>query len=230
MNHQLPLALDLHQAPRLEDFVVGPNQVVMKALRRLLDDGRDSIVFLAGASGCGRSHLLLGQCSAARQRGMGCAYLPLAQHRELSPDLLEGLEALALIAIDDVHSIAGETAWEGALFALFNRCQERGTRLLFSADRGPAAVPLEMPDMRSRLTWGLTLALQPLDDTDRIALLQSLATRRALDMPADVARYLLERSPRHPAQLATLVARLDRDSLAKQRRLTIPFVRNSLGL
>jgi len=230
MNHQLPLALGLQQAPRLEDFIVGPNQVVIEALRHLLDGSRESILFIVGASGCGRSHLLLGQCSAARQRGMGCAYLPLAQHRELAPELLEGLETLDLIAVDDVHAIAGETAWEGALFALFNRCQEQGGRLVFSADRGPAAVPLQLPDLRSRLTWGLTLALRPLNDADRIALLQSLATRRALDMPADVARYLLERGPRHPARMAALVARLDSDSLAQQRRLTIPFVRNSLGL
>ena len=47
-------------------------------------------------------------------------------------------------------------------------------------------------------------------------------------MPDDVVRYLLERSSRHPRDLVDTIARLDRDSLAERRRLTIPFVKEVL--
>lgn len=230
MSRQLPLALGLQHAPSLADFVIGRNRAVIDALQRCLDGRVEPVVYLSGASGCGRTHLLLGQCAAAQQVGLQCAYLPLAERDGFSTEMLEGLEALDLVAVDDVHAIAGDSAWEQALFGLFNRCHEQATRMLFSADRGPAALRLNLPDLRSRLAWGLTLALQPMDDQDRLELLRSLAARRALKMPEEVARYLLDRSPRHTRDLVAIVDRLDHASLAEQRRLTVPFVREILGL
>lgn len=230
MSRQLPLALRLQHAPSLDDFIVGANRVVVDTLERSLTRDGEPLVFLSGPPGSGRSHLLAGLCARAEQRGLHSAYLPLAAAGELDPRMLDGLEQLDLVAADDVHAIAGRAAWEEALFHLFNRCREQGARLLFSADRGPGALPLQLADLRTRLAWGLTLAVQPLDDGGRLHLLKSLAERRALAMPEEVARYLLERTARHPDALAGAVERLDRASLAEQRRLTIPFVREQLGL
>ena len=230
MTRQLPLALCLPHSPALDEFVAGRNQVVVDALHRALDTPGETLVYLFGPAGCGRSHLLLGQCAAAERRGLRCAFLPLTERVALAPQMLEDLETLDLVAVDDVQAIAGDREWEQALFALFNRCRDRATRMVFSADCGPAALPLRLPDLRSRLAWGLSLSLQPLDDAGRMQLLQSLAARRALKLPEDVARYLLERTPRHPKDLVDTVARLDQASLAEKRRLTIPFVRDSLGL
>ena len=230
MSRQLPLSLGLQHAPSLDDFIVGHNQAVIAALQRSLGETGERLLYLFGPAGCGRSHLLLGQCGHAEQCGLRSAYIALNDRADLAPGVLDGLDTLDLVALDDVHRIAGDTAWEEALFALFNRCHDRGTRMLFSADRGPAALPMRLPDLRSRLAWGLNLSLQPLDDEGRLQLLQSLAVRRALSLPQDVARYLLQRTPRHPRDLVEMIARLDQASLAEQRRLTIPFVRDSLDL
>ena len=229
MTRQLPLALGLAHAPSLDDFIVGDNQAVLDVLRHALDDGEEPLIYLSGPQGSGRSHLLLGQCAAAQHAGLRCAYLPLDARGGLHPDMLDGLETLDLVAVDDVQRVAGDRPWEEALFALFNRCHDHGTKMLFSADRGPAALECSLPDLRSRLAWGLTMAVRPLDDVGRLDLLRSLAARRALNMPEDVARYLLDRSPRQATELVDIVARLDAASLAQQRRLTIPFVRDSLG-
>ena len=67
MSKQLPLALGLPHTPGLKDFVIGQNQAVIDALSRCLDDPGEPLVFLSGASGCGRTHLLLGECAAAQQ-------------------------------------------------------------------------------------------------------------------------------------------------------------------
>lgn len=230
MSVQLPLALKLQHAPSLDDFIVGNNRPVIDALRRSLDGDGEPLIFVLGPPGCGRSHLLAGQCAAAEQAGLSSGYLPLEDAAELDPMMLDGLEDLDLLTVDDVQHIAGDAAWEHALFHLFNRCRESRTRLLFSADRGPAALPLQLADLRTRLAWGLTLGIEPLDDAGRLELLRSFAIRRALAMPDDVARFLLERAPRHPNALAGAIERLDSASLAERRRLTIPFVREQLGL
>lgn len=228
MTQQLPLALQLHHPPQLKDYVVGRNQAILAALDEALEPGGQPLVFVSGPAGSGRTHLLSGQCAAAERRGLRCAYVPLREHAALAPAMLQGLEALDLIAIDDVDAIAGAAAWEQGLFGLFNRSRDQGARLLFSANRGPAALPLDLPDLRTRLAWGLTMALQPLNDAGRLEMLQSLAARRALELPTEVGQFLLARSPRHPKALVVLVDRLDRISLAEQRRLTVPFVRDRL--
>ncbi len=230
MIQQLPLALKLEHAPGLDDFVVGGNRSVLDALRASLQPDGEKLVYLFGPSGCGRSHLLLGQCASAEAIGMRSIYLPLTDHATLAPQMLEGLESFDLLAVDNVHEIAGKRDWEEALFALFNRTRDLGNRLLFSADCGPAALPLTLPDLRSRLAWGLALSIQPLDDDGRRRLLQHLASRRALKMPDDVARFIVERGSRHPKDLVDMVNRLDRASLAEQRRLTIPFVKQNLAM
>lgn len=230
MIQQLPLALKLEHAPGLDDFVIGHNQTVLDALHAALTDRGEHLLYVFGPDGCGRSHLLLGQCTAAESQGLRSVYLPLRDHETLAPEMLDGLEDFDLLAIDDVQCIAGTRLWEEALFALFNRVRDRGNRLLFSADCGPASLPLTLPDLRSRLAWGLSLSIQPLDDDGRRQLLKQLAARHALNMPDDVARYLVERASRHPNDLVDTINRLDRASLAEQRRLTIPFVKEALSL
>lgn len=225
---QLPLALGWPETTRLESFIVGRNAAVIDALRHVLAPGGEPLLYLFGPRGCGRSHLLAGQCTAAEEAGLRCAYVPLGSEENLAPGVLEGLEDFDVIAIDDVHAIAGQPVWEAALFTLFNRAREHGAHLLFSADRGPAALPIGLPDLASRLTWGLTLPVQPLDDEGRLTLLRQGAETRALALPEDVARYVLARAPRHPRDLVALVERLDEASLVSQRRLTIPFVRDYL--
>ena len=230
MSRQLPLALGLQDAPGLDDFIVGRNRQVIDALQRLHDPEGESLLYLFGPAGSGRSHLLLAKCAEAGRQGLQSAYLDLQDRDALAPEMLEGLETLDLVAVDDVQRIGGDDAWEQALFTLFNRCRDRGTAMVFSADQGPARLPIRLPDLRTRLAWGLTLAVQGLDDEGRLGLLQSLASRRGLKLPDEVARYLIERTARDAGDLVKTIERLDRASLAERRRLTIPFVRDILAL
>ena len=225
---QLPLALQLRNPTRLQDFVAGENAAVLELLEQQRSLA-EPLLYLCGEPASGRSHLLLGQCASAQDQGLQVAYLPGGQHAELHPQLLEGLEQLDLVAIDDVDRLAGQADWELALFNLFNRARAENCRLLFSAREIPAQAGFELPDLRSRLAWGISYRLQPLGDENLEHWLISLAQRRGLDMPEDVARYLLTRHSREQASLLALLDRLDRDSLAEQRRLSIPFVRTRLA-
>jgi len=229
MTLQLPLGLELRSPTRLEDYVAGENQQLLQLLQEQFTSAGEAQLYVSGAPGSGRSHLLLGQCNAARDLGWTLAYLPCKEIDDLSADILQGLEQFQLIAIDDVDRLAGRGEWESALFGLFNRARERGSRLLFSAEHAAARAGFALPDLRTRLAWGITYRLKPLDDQQRQALLIQLSERRGLEMSDEVARYLLERHSRDIHRLLELIERLDHDSLAEQRRLTIPFVRTRLS-
>jgi DnaA family protein len=228
MTRQLPLGLQLKAPTSLDDFVYGDDSPLLELLHQQRQAHGEPLIYLHGDPGSGRTHLLLGQCTAAQAQGMQIAYLPCREIADLAPQMLEGLEQLDLVAVDDVDLLAGQSDWETALFNLFNRARDAGCRLLLSANNAASQVPFKLPDLRSRLTWGVTYRLRPLNDTQRQQLLQNLAQRRGLQMPDDVARYLVERHSRDTLSLQKLIERLDRDSLAEQRRLSIPFVRTRL--
>jgi len=98
-----------------------------------------------------------------------------------------------------------------------------------AATRSPGDLTLVLPDLRSRLSWGLLLHLRPLPDHQLCAGLEAAAAARGLRLGDGVARYLVERLPRALPELLGVLDRLDRASLAAKRPLTLPFVRTELA-
>jgi DnaA family protein len=101
---------------------------------------------------------------------------------------------------------------------------------LVSASAAPRLLAVGLPDLHSRLCWGLVFQLPLPDDQRRQAILEFRAQRRGLQMPQEVSRFLVSRVPRGLAGLLALLDQLDAHSLVTQRPLTIPFVKQVLGL
>lgn len=225
---QLPLAISWNDAASFEHFVAGPNRQALDAVRDAAEGQRRDILYLYGQPGTGRTHLLQAACRLCGERGEPAVYLPLDRTSELEPAMLDGLEAMALIALDGLDAIAGQAAWEEALFHLYNRVIEGPGRLLMSASVRPGDLPVSLPDLRSRLGWGLIHRLLPLPEEAALEALERRALARGLELPAETGHYLISRYPRDAASLFALLDRLDKAALAAQRRLTVPFVRRVL--
>ena len=97
--------------------------------------------------------------------------------------------------------------------------------MLYTAREAPDALGLALPDLGSRLSQWPRLALAPPDDATRAAILRLRAERRGLAMDDAAIDWLLRRTRRDLGSLAVLFERLDRESLAAQRRVTVPFLR-----
>jgi len=232
---QLPLGIKLPDSSTFANFVSGDNAETVEHVLRCLDkDGDDNAaIYVWGASGSGKSHLLQAACHHVAAAAEASVYLPLKSARgkgpeTLLPEMLDGLENLALVCIDDIDAVAADETWETALFHLYNRMHTAGSRLLVAGHAAPADLPLQLADLRSRLAWGWIFQLQVLADEDKKQALQLRAATRGFELPDDVSDYLLRYFPRDMHALFALLDRLDTASVVAQRRLTIPFVRTVL--
>ncbi len=224
---QLPLALRYPPDQRLETYVGAPEGVIAQ-LRAIAVGARADWIFLAGPAGSGKTHLALSLCAAAEQAGRRAAYLPLVAAAGRLREALESLEGHEVIALDGLDVIAGQREDEVALFDFHNRARAAGVVLLYTARAMPDGLPLVLPDLRSRLSQCVRIGLPALDDAGRTAVLRERAQRRGLVIDDAVIEWLLTHSGRDLAGLVTLLDRLDRESLAAKRRITVPFLRSVL--
>lgn len=227
-SSQLSLSIGLRDDATFANFFPGDNDWLLQAIHAQLSGQGEAFQYIYGSEDSGKSHLLQAACHLADEKNLSSVYLPLDELALLSPDLLEGLENLDLVCIDDLHLIAGRSKWETAVFHLFNRLRDSGRCLIISADVPPAQLGVKLPDLSSRLAWGVTLSLQKLSDEQKNEALKLRARERGLELADDVARYILHRGPRTLRELFGMLEQLDHASLMAKRKLTIPFVRETL--
>lgn len=228
---QLPLAVRLRDDATFANFYPGANAAALGYVERLCQPQQQwiqSMIWLWGSDGVGRSHLLQAACLQAQELGQQALYLPLAELVEYGPALLEGVESCDLVALDDVDLIVGNQCWEQSLFNAFNRLHDAGKAMLFAANASPKELQIELADLHSRLNLTLVFHLQQLDDEEKLRALQLRASRRGLYLADDVGRFLLTRVSRNTDNLFAMLEQLDQASLQAQRRLTIPFVKEVL--
>jgi DnaA-homolog protein len=218
---QLALGVRLRADALFESFAVGQNFEILAALR----SSNPTPLWLWGAHGTGKTHLLQAACADA---GHSAAYFPLNRSLALPPDALAGFEASHVLCIDDVDAIAGDRVWEQALFTLFNEVAELHTRVIFAATVAPRQAAWFLDDWSSRAAACVVYQLRELDDAGRIEALRLRAAQRGLQLPDETSEYLLKRMPRDLPSLFQILDALDEASLVEKRRLTIPFIRDEL--
>ncbi|MFP4154544.1 MAG: DnaA regulatory inactivator Hda [Halothiobacillaceae bacterium] len=226
---QIPLDLGIREVPTLESFV-GSGNLMLRAMVALQSVGEGELqLYLHGPSGCGRTHLAQAACHHANDQGLTAAFLPLKSLHRRMGQAFEGLERLDLVVLDDVDAVTAHHEDAFALFDLINRLREQDRRLLMTASRPPRELPLDFPDLVTRLGWGTVLGIREPTDAEKIDLLQVRARQRGFELPFETGMYLLRMYRRDVAALIALLGRLDRASMIEHRRLTVRFVRDVLS-
>jgi DnaA family protein len=229
IHPQLPLGFEPGELFTFESFVAGNNSVATGlAQQTALAKGEKQLYFW-GESGLGKSHLLQASCNLAAKNQYTVCYLTRAEIVNQSTEMFDGLEQVDLICLDDIETWLIDDDWEMALFDLINRVRENNNRLMMASAHPPDEAFVKLPDLRSRLSWGPVFQLQHLSDKEKYQALRYRARQNGLELPENVADYLMQRYPRDMFGLFERLAVLDKASMAMQRRLTIPLVKSVFG-
>ncbi len=229
MAEQLPITFEFRANQTFDDFYPSNNQEIIAQLKHSAEGKGENLIFLWGDAGHGKSHLLHACCHHAYQHNVSAFYLDLTTATANSPDILAGLEDVELVCLDNIDAIAGSKDWEKACFNFFNRQRERNHALILTAASAPNALGLTLPDLLTRVSWGLSLKIKNLDDDDKIAALTYKAKRMGFAFAPQAAQYLLTHYDRDLRALWLMLEKLDKASLAAQRRLTVPFLKQVLN-
>ncbi len=222
---QLALPLQLADHAVFASYFPGGNEALVATLVELAGGGAGQGCWLWGAAATGKTHLLQAVCEAAGDRSV---YLPLALLDAAGPDVLEGLASRGLVCIDDVDRVAGDQAWELALFDFYNALHDAGGQLVVAAAATPRETGFALADLSSRMSTLAVFQIRSLSDDQRVTALQLRARHRGIELPDETATFLIRRSKRDMASLYDLLDRLYAEALHAHRRLTIPFVRSVL--
>ena len=226
---QIPLALDLHVPATLTGFAGADNALLRALIAQQTADGGEQQLYLHAPEQMGKSHLAQAACYLASERGLPAAYWPLRQLGGHLTDASEGVAAFGLAVVDDVDAVVGVAEQEYMLFDLINRCREHRTPMLLTAKAPPNALALTLPDLQSRLNWGVVLPVNDPTDAEKTQLLTERARARGLALPENTAQWLLAHRPRSIGALLQDLEQLDQAAITEQRHLTIPFVRQVLS-
>ena len=216
---QLTLQLAPAPAPTFDSFFPARNAAAVAQLRALAE-GNEHFVYVWGAPGSGKTHLLRSFASAAAAAGRRARYIAPGEDVHAEPDD-------AVIVCDAVDKL--DMVGQLALFDLFNRFRSRGGSLLAAGDRAPMELPLR-EDLRTRLGSGIIIRVEPLSDEEKQAALADHALSRGIALAPEVLDYILTRAVRDMGTQMAVIDALDRVSLERKRPITLPLVREVLPL
>lgn len=230
MPEQLPLEFKLLDNVNFANFFFSEsNQQLYFALKNFLILGNNAELFfyLFGNKQAGKTHLLQACCSKLLEENIQAMYINVSNLLDIN--YLDGLESLSLLCVDNINNI-NNILLEEKIFYLFNSLRAKKHKLIVAADCAPSNLSLKLPDLKSRMSWGITYCLHGLTDQEKILALIRRAEQVGLELNEAVANYLLARVARSTEELFKILEKLDHASLAAKRRLTIPFVKEVLGL
>jgi DnaA family protein len=243
---QMTLDLGVRQAPGLSDFIVGGNLHNAHLLDWLSGWAGGDVAsaaqswgtalgaYLQGDTGVGKTHLLQAVLGDVVMRGWGGISLG-AQACQMWDAVDPAWPTLAVI--DDCDALPPEhqhLAFNLYLQAADSRAAQadpgQGPLFILAAGRVAAPHLAVRDDLRTRLAWGLSFEVQPLDDAGlRQALLRE-ASRRGLPLGEELLNHLLTRFSRNLGQLMALLDQLDDYALAAHRSPTVPLLKQMLAL
>jgi DnaA-homolog protein len=218
------LVLDIAPVPRqgFDNFISGRNRELLRVLQELVASAREQIVYVWGAPGSGKTHLLQSAIRYAHELGLSASYGSASRET-----LIEIATAPKdLLAIDDVASLDGEA--QITLFSIYEYVREHEGRLIASGALPPARLEIRA-DLATRLASGLVYEVHALSDEEKATALREHAKGRGFALSGEVVNYLLHRERRDLAWLLATLDTLDRYSLQTKRAITVPLLKDLLA-
>ncbi len=225
-----------------DNFVEGSSNKLGRAaaMQVAQNPGRDyNPLLLYGGTGLGKTHLMIatGNLMRANNPNMKVLYLRSEQFfsammkslQEKTMDQFKRqFQQVDALLIDDIQFFAGKNTTQEEFFHTFNALFDGKQQIILSCDRYPREVDNLEPRLKSRLGWGLSVAIEPPDFETRAAILLAKAAERNVPLPDDVAFQIAKRMRSNVRDLEGALNTLAARANLFGKTITLEFAQETL--
>ena len=168
---------------RFDNFMVGEsNELAYTAARKIcIQSAHYNPLFVYSSVGMGKTHLLnaIGLEVGNTKKAMFISAERFMYHfiRSLKSNEMvkfkDFFRAADIFIIDDIQFVSGKEAMQEEFFHTFNALIERGSQIVISSDRPPSDLSKIQERIKSRMSGGLVIDIQPPDLDLKIKILKS---------------------------------------------------------
>lgn len=186
-----------------ENFVVGHcNRAAFEAAIAVADGTVDVPVFIYGASGLGKTHLLRSVAAKIRKGNPACRVF-YVRGDELVVDAVAALRlghirtywdshyySADVLLLDDVEFVGGRAAIQEEMLRVF---EQRNKKIIICSNRAPEELFGLQESLKDYFLHCKVVAIQPPDYETRVAIIQNKAACAEVELPEEVVVYIAER-------------------------------------
>jgi len=228
MSHQIPLQFEFQSNHSFSTFYHGDNEETINHLQHFCHS-TELQIYLWGTAGTGKTHLLQATTQETNKQTKSSFYFSFDSNSLPAPSMLTGLENLDIICFDNIDHIAGNNEWEQAFFNFFNLHRDRNKQLILSSSCPPKYLAIELPDLKTRMSWGLTLKLKELTDDQQLNALIYKANSLGFKIPSHVGQYIITHYTSDLPSTWRLLKKIELATLSAKRKITIPFLKQMMS-
>ena len=196
-------------------------------------------LLLYGGTGLGKTHLMFAAGNAMRAANpqMRVMYLRSEQFfsammKALQDKTMDGFkrqfQQVDALLIDDIQFFAGKDRTQEEFFHTFNALFDGKQQIILTCDRYPREVEGLEPRLKSRLAWGLSVAIEPPDFETRAQIVLSKARERGASLPEDVAFLIAKKMRSNVRDLEGALNTLSARANFTGRAITPEFAQETL--
>ncbi len=224
---QIPLPLSFDKRFSLDNYIAENSDYIGQNLTALFDETGEPLIGLWGGTDSGKTHLLNACAHYARHCHVQFHLFDALQLLEADAESFSDFPQGSVLGVDNLDLLAGNRDWEESFYQLVNRVKTGEIRFVFSLSRNPRDIGFRLPDLKSRLMWGLLISLKSPDDEQLIEVLKARAKLLGLEMSDGALNYLLTHYSRKLSEQMKLLYQLDHASMSSKRKITIPLIRET---
>lgn len=225
---QIALPLRFDRQFSFDNYYSNQADFVVSSLKSFVEASGENFIVLWGPGESGKTHLLNATAHYARSFSMGLQMYDAGQLVDLEPSCLSEIADGSFLAIDNLDAVCRNPGWETVFYDLINRCRQWQIHLLISLSARPHDLNCALPDLQSRLCWGLLLELKAADESEIENIVRQRAMLLGHTLSQEVTGYLVRHYPRGLGSQLEILHRLDRASLSTKKKITIPLIKQVL--
>jgi len=232
----------LNKSFNFGNFVTGKaNQLATAAAKQIAQNPGKSYnpLFIYGGVGLGKTHLIQAIGNELRQTHPDAKIKYLHAERYVS-DVVKAYEnksfdsfkkqyhSLDLLLIDDIQFIGKKNRTQEEFFYAFNTLIENKKQIIITCDSYPKEIVGVDERLRTRFSWGLTVAIEPPELEMRVAILKKKAEEINIILPGDVAFFVAKQIRSNVRELEGALNRIVAMSNFSGRAIDISLTKESL--